>query len=132
MRAQELETRVTCCHHQHSAIEEYLLCPCCVSGTVLEVNKVDPAFSPREHSLHLHFALRLIDLMGKGEAPHTHCHLPHPFQNIKSRAGRKKDRGDVCNTVKEPGNGSLLRSCRALPLPQAVRTGGREMSRGRG
>lgn len=53
----------------NSAVQEYLLCPCCVSGTVLEVNGVDPAFSPPEHSLHFHFALRLIGLMGRGEDP---------------------------------------------------------------
>lgn len=74
----------------NSAVQEYLLCPCCVSGTVLEVNRVDPAFSPPEHSLHFHFALRLIGLMGReGRRPF----LPHPFQNIKSAAVSKKDRG---------------------------------------
>lgn len=104
---------------------------CVLSGTVLEVNRIDPAFSPREHSLHLQFALRLIGFMGKGRSPpRPHCHLPHPFQNTKSRAGSKDDGNDVCNTVEEPGNDSLLRSCRALPLPQVVRTGGRELSRG--
>lgn len=40
--AQDFGDCVTCCHHQHSAIQEYLFCPLCIPGTVLEVNMIDP------------------------------------------------------------------------------------------
>lgn len=49
--------------------QECLLCPCRLPGTVLEMNRVDPAIAPREHSGHLHFAFRLIGLLGKGRRP---------------------------------------------------------------
>ena len=45
----------------------------------------------------------------------------------QSRAESKNHKDDVCNTWKEPGYGSPLRSCSALPLPQVVRTRGRQL-----
>lgn len=45
----------------------------------------------------------------------------------QSRADSKNHRDDLSNIWKEHGNGSPLRSCRALSLLQVVRTGDREL-----
>lgn len=105
----------------HSAAQESPLCPHCVPPTVLEA-----AGSTKEHSLHLHLPRRLVGRVREWRKRSLSASTTLS-EISQSRAESKNHKDDVCNTWKEPGNGSPLRSCSALPLPQVVRARGRQL-----
>lgn len=72
---------------------------CVLSGTVLEVNSIDPAFSPREHSLHLQFALRLIGFRGKGRSPPAPTAISRTLSKILSPELAVRTTGMMCATL---------------------------------